>query len=280
MKELYQGLSPFSPVRSVMRHSLISRPSSPKPGGSVIEPHVPDGCPAGRSPPPARCGDARQRACQLEPPRSNACCPCITPRASTASSAPRTAIRRTSITCWRTAQPNSVPDSEAAKEAGGGCCRRSSFRPSASVASTTPAFDDRYTWGDSVEAFMAKANEETVVMVMIETPRRSHMWTKRSAVPGIDALYISTADLSLRLNCFDRWDNPHPRSARVAAAAAMNGIIWGRPGLNAVDIRRLVAAGARLILRGGGCAPPCGRGNSSRAMAAISPRGLGEPVKG
>lgn len=127
------------------------------------------------------------------------------------------------------------------------------FPPLGQRGLSAPAFDNQYTWGDSVDAYMAAANEETIVMVMIETPEAVACVDQIAAVPGVDALYMGPADLSLRLHCFDRWDDPPMREAhaRVAAAAARNGIAWGRPGLDAADIRRLVAAGARLILRGG-----------------------------
>ena len=127
------------------------------------------------------------------------------------------------------------------------------FPPLGERGLSAPAFDNEYTWGNSVEAFMAAANEQTIVIALIETPEGVQNIDEIAAVPGVDVLYMGPADLSLRLHCFDKWDDPPMREAhaRLAAAAARNGIAWGRPGLNPADIRALVAAGARFILRGG-----------------------------
>jgi 4-hydroxy-2-oxoheptanedioate aldolase len=127
------------------------------------------------------------------------------------------------------------------------------FPPLGERGLSAPAFDSGYTWGDSVIDYMRAANEQTVIAAMIETPQAVACIDEIAAVRGIDALFMGPADLSLRLGCFDRWDDPPMREAhaRMAAAAARNGIAWGRPGRSAADIRTLVDAGARFILRGG-----------------------------
>ena len=127
------------------------------------------------------------------------------------------------------------------------------FPPLGERGLSAPAFDNGYTWGNSVIDYMSAANEQTVIVAMIETPEAIACIDEIAAVRGVDALYMGPADLSLRLHCFDRWDDPPMRDAhaRMAAAAARNGIAWGRPGTSAADIRTLVAAGARFILRGG-----------------------------
>ncbi len=127
------------------------------------------------------------------------------------------------------------------------------FPPLGERGLSAPAFDSAYTWGASVIDYMNVANEQTVIAAMIETPEAVACIDEIAAVRGIDALFMGPADLSLRLHCFDRWDAPPMREAhaRVAAAAARNGIAWGRRGRDAADIRALVDAGARFILRGG-----------------------------
>jgi len=127
------------------------------------------------------------------------------------------------------------------------------FPPLGQRGLSAPALDSQYTWGNSALDYMAAANEQTVIVVMIETPDAIARIDEIAAVPGVDALFMGPADLSLRLNCFGKWDDPPMREAhaRVAAAAAKNKIAWGRPGLGVADIRQLVASGARFILYGG-----------------------------
>jgi 2-keto-3-deoxy-L-rhamnonate aldolase RhmA len=127
------------------------------------------------------------------------------------------------------------------------------FPPLGQRGLSAPALDSQYTWGDSAEGYMAAANERTILIVMIETPEAVAHIDEIAAVKGVDALFMGPADLSLRLQCFGRWDDPPMREAhgRMASAAAKNGIEWGRPALNGADIRQLAAAGARLMLYGG-----------------------------
>jgi len=107
-----------------------------------------------------------------------------------------------------------------------------------------------YTHG--TEGYFAAANAETVLIVQVETPEALANVEEIAAVPGVDGFFLGPGDLGLRLNCFGNLDHPSMRDAhaRIAAAAARNGIAWGRPTRSVDDIRQLVAAGARLIANG------------------------------
>ena len=60
------------------------------------------------------------------------------------------------------------------------------------------------------EGYQAAANDEIVVMVMIETKEGIENLEAICATPGVDAVYIGPADLSYALGLEPRGDNPDP----------------------------------------------------------------------
>ena len=58
--------------------------------------------------------------------------------------------------------------------------------------------------------YLAKANDEIVVMAMIETKEGLVNLDKICATPGLDAVYIGPSDLSFALGMAPRGDNPDP----------------------------------------------------------------------
>src|SRR6516164_8223580 len=58
--------------------------------------------------------------------------------------------------------------------------------------------------------YQAKANDEIVVMAMIETKEGISNLDAICATPGLDAVYIGPADLSFALGLTPRGDNPDP----------------------------------------------------------------------
>ena len=74
----------------------------------------------------------------------------------------------------------------------------------------------------------AKANDEIVVMAMIETKEGIENLDAICATPGLDAVYIGPADLSFALGLDPRADNPDPLHLetcdRILAAAHRHGI--------------------------------------------------------
>ena len=100
--------------------------------------------------------------------------------------------------------------------------------------------------------YAAAANEETFLIVQIETPEAVAAADAIAAVPGVDGLFIGPGDLSLRLGCPMDWSNPQMLAAEdaVAAAAARHGKAWGRPSGSSEDIAKLDLKGARLIAHG------------------------------
>src|SRR5260370_10251628 len=58
--------------------------------------------------------------------------------------------------------------------------------------------------------YVAHANDEIVVMAMMETRQRLANLDAICATPGLDAVYIGPADLSFALGLAPRGDNPDP----------------------------------------------------------------------
>jgi 4-hydroxy-2-oxoheptanedioate aldolase len=58
--------------------------------------------------------------------------------------------------------------------------------------------------------YVANANDEIIVMAMIETKEGLANLEEICATPGLDAVYIGPADLSLALDLEPRGDNPDP----------------------------------------------------------------------
>jgi len=102
------------------------------------------------------------------------------------------------------------------------------------------------------EHYPAAANEETLLIVQIETPEAIANIDEIAAVDGIDGFFIGPGDLSLRLGCRPDWNDSRliEAQATVAAAAAKHGVAWGRPARDAADIARITKLGAKLIAHG------------------------------
>jgi 4-hydroxy-2-oxoheptanedioate aldolase len=105
---------------------------------------------------------------------------------------------------------------------------------------------------NGTEGYPAAANEETLLVVQIETPEAVANVDQIAAIKGIDGLFIGPGDLSFRLGCPYDFADPQMAAAQaaVAAAAARHGIAWGRPGRNAEDIAKMAKLGGQLIAHG------------------------------
>lgn len=92
------------------------------------------------------------------------------------------------------------------------------------------------------------ANENVMVIVIIERPAAVEQVEEIAAVPGIDVLFIGLNDLSYGYNVPGQLQAPVMKAAvaRVMAAAAKHGIPVGGPG-GAGDIKRMIAEGFRFI---------------------------------
>jgi len=96
-------------------------------------------------------------------------------------------------------------------------------------------------------------NEETLVVVMIESPQGLENCEAIAAVKGIDALLIGTNDLCLELGIPGKFDDPKVAEAyrKVIAACRKHGKFPGMGGMYTPELlERHIAMGVQLVLSG------------------------------
>jgi 2-keto-3-deoxy-L-rhamnonate aldolase RhmA len=96
-------------------------------------------------------------------------------------------------------------------------------------------------------------NEETLVVVMIESPQGVANCEEIAAVRGIDALLIGTNDLCFEMGIPGQFDDPRVAEAyrRVIAACRRHGKFPGMGGLYTPELlERHIAMGVQLVLSG------------------------------
>lgn len=102
------------------------------------------------------------------------------------------------------------------------------------------------------EGYYDFADENVLVVAVVEnTLGLSHI-DEIAAVPGIDVLFIGTSDLSFSLGLRGRQD--HPRLERaiasIVAAGKRHGKVLGRPGLGPDQIKRFQDQGFQFFMSG------------------------------
>jgi 2-keto-3-deoxy-L-rhamnonate aldolase RhmA len=147
-----------------------------------------------------------------------------------------------------------VPHVDTADEA---CAivRANLFPPagSRSITNSLPQFGYGLSF-DSDEEFRAQIaalNEETLIAVMIETPKAIENIDEIAAVPGVDVLMIGATDLAATMERHNQVGHPEIRAAfaKVAKAARRYGKSWGMGGVYATAIAQdYYDLGARFIL--------------------------------
>ncbi len=96
-------------------------------------------------------------------------------------------------------------------------------------------------------------NEETLVVVMLESPKGIENCEAIAAVPGVDALLIGTNDFCFELGIPGKFDDPRVADAyrRVIAACRKHGKFPGMGGMYTPELlERHIAMGVQLILAG------------------------------
>ena len=96
-------------------------------------------------------------------------------------------------------------------------------------------------------------NEETLVVVMLESPRGIENCEAIAAVPGIDALLIGTNDLCMEMGIPGQFEDPRIREAytKVISACRKHGKFPGMGGMYTPELlERHIGMGVQLILSG------------------------------
>jgi 2-keto-3-deoxy-L-rhamnonate aldolase RhmA len=105
---------------------------------------------------------------------------------------------------------------------------------------------------DENNHYTRDANQETFIVGQIETPEAVTKADEVAAVPGIDALFVGTGDLGLRLA-----ETPHPdvknldsALEQVSGAARRHGKAWGAATSSLDNLRRYRRMGAQVLTWG------------------------------
>jgi 4-hydroxy-2-oxoheptanedioate aldolase len=96
-----------------------------------------------------------------------------------------------------------------------------------------------------------RANEDIIVMPMIETAEALKNLDDILTVPGVDAVYVGPSDLSLALGCKPRLDQTDPpvveAQQTIVEACKRHGIIAGIHNATAAYALKMVAAGYQFV---------------------------------
>jgi 4-hydroxy-2-oxoheptanedioate aldolase len=96
-----------------------------------------------------------------------------------------------------------------------------------------------------------RANEDTIVMPMIETKEAVDNLDEILSVPGVDAVYVGPSDLSLALGCkprLDQTDAPVVEAQqRIVEACKRHNVVAGIHNATAAYAVKMIAAGYRFV---------------------------------
>ena len=100
------------------------------------------------------------------------------------------------------------------------------------------------------EAWVARANRETLVLPQIETKEALERIEELASVPGVDGFIVGPRDLALAMGFPDGPGHPEIESAidRVVAVAKKRGLVVGTVAPTGARAKDLVARGLTIIL--------------------------------
>lgn len=101
------------------------------------------------------------------------------------------------------------------------------------------------------ESYPREANEQTFLVVQIETLEAVENVDAIAAVNGVDALFVGPGDLGLRIRTYESDLTVDAAMSRVAEAAARHGKAWGCPVASRDELHKRRSQGAQLLPRGG-----------------------------
>ncbi|MEQ9409090.1 MAG: aldolase/citrate lyase family protein [Fuerstiella sp.] len=102
-----------------------------------------------------------------------------------------------------------------------------------------------------VADYLSRVNDETFLVVQVETPAAVQSVSEIAAVPGVDAVFVGPGDLGLRLKHQDDGMTLESAFEDVAEACREHGKAWGCPAGTPEDLARRQAMGGQLLAHGG-----------------------------
>lgn len=104
-------------------------------------------------------------------------------------------------------------------------------------------------WGLQLQEYVRDANEETLVLPIIETREAAERIDVLLAVPGLEAIFFGPADLSATHGFLGEWEGPGiaEKILDIRARAAARGIAAGLVARTVLDAVRRQEQGFRLI---------------------------------
>lgn len=130
-------------------------------------------------------------------------------------------------------------------------------------------------YGRDLAASFERSNEETVVIVQVETERGVENVEEIAAVDGVDALFVGPADLSANLGCFQQFDDDRFTEAvdSILAAGEVTDTATGTLGPTVETTERFASAGFDFIIAGVDFAL---LQKANRELAGVAADGLGD----
>jgi 2-keto-3-deoxy-L-rhamnonate aldolase RhmA len=107
----------------------------------------------------------------------------------------------------------------------------------------------RFTWPGGSDGYPDSADNNVVVITIIEEARAVENVEAIAATPGIDVLFIGTSDLSYSLGLRGNQDDPRLQEAisKVVAAAKKHGKVAGRPAATPEQTQKFIEQGFGLF---------------------------------
>jgi 4-hydroxy-2-oxoheptanedioate aldolase len=104
-------------------------------------------------------------------------------------------------------------------------------------------------WGLSSADYAKFADEQVMVIVIVEQKEALEHVEAIAAVPGLDVLFLGANDMSFSLGVGGRLDHPlvEEAAARVVAAGRKHGVALGYPASNPAEIQKRIAQGFRFF---------------------------------
>lgn len=103
-----------------------------------------------------------------------------------------------------------------------------------------------------LKEYLRKANDETLVIIQIESPKALEELDAIAKVPGVDVLMFGPGDFSVLAGVPGEFDHPSLAAARqkISKAAKNAGIHWGTVSATPEHTSSLLDMGARFICHG------------------------------